>query len=78
MATTIDEFTKSIEKDMHEWIRTVHHIRTRTGSTVVNSGLVKARSLIIIRKLQAIRKVSMCNGIDHGTMTDYQGNDLTV
>lgn len=75
---TIDEFARSIENDMKEWIRTVHHIRTRKGSDIVSAGLVKARSLIIIRKLQAIRKVSMSQDIAQHDMKDWHGNDLTV
>lgn len=75
---TIDEFARSIENDMTEWIRTLHHVRTRKGMDTVSAGLVKARSLIIIRKLSAIRRISMSCDITKNQMEDYHGNDLTV
>ena len=36
---TIDEFAKSIEHDMEEWIRNSRRLRTRKGSTTVDAGL---------------------------------------
>lgn len=75
---TIDEFAKSIENDMEEWIRNSRRLRTRNGSTIVDAGLLKARSQIIIRKLQAIKKMPLCNGYGANTTTDWHGNDLAV
>ena len=75
---TIDEFAKSIENDMNEWIRNSRRLRTRKGSTTVDAGLLKARAQIIIRKLQAIKKMPLCNGYGEQTTTDWHGNDLAV
>lgn len=74
---TVDEYLRGIERDMNEWIRTIHHLRANKGSKVVNSGLAKARSLIITRKLQSIRNFSLqCNF--NNKLEDYRGHDLTV
>ena len=75
---TIDEFAKSIEKDMEEWIQNSKRLRTRKGSTTVDAGLLKARSQIIIRKLQAIKKMPLCNGYGENTTIDWHGKDLAV
>ena len=75
---TIDEFARSIENDMEEWIRNSRRLRHRKGSTTVDAGLLKARSQIIIRKLQAIKKMPLCNGYGENTTTDWHGNDLAV